>query len=166
MEAIVAKLLNDFERGGMSRRDLIQKIAVAAAVSVPVGSAAQAAAPAANAAASAPFKVIGVNHLSFGVADYARTRDFYSGLLGLPVSADTGKQCTLTFGKTRLIVKTRASGTPAYDHIAYSIANWDKEKVRAELTRRGLNPKEDTEYSFHVKDPDGYDLQIEADVML
>ena len=30
----------------------------------------------------------------------------------------------------------------------------------AELKRRGLSPRPDTPNSFHVKDPDGYDLQI------
>jgi len=32
--------------------------------------------------------------------------------------------------------------------------------VEAELKRRGLTPRPDTEDSFHVKDPDGFDLQI------
>jgi hypothetical protein len=32
--------------------------------------------------------------------------------------------------------------------------------VKAELERRGLNPTPDTENSFHVKDPNGFDLQI------
>ena len=32
--------------------------------------------------------------------------------------------------------------------------------MKAELDRRGLNPRVDTENSFHVKDPDGFDLQI------
>jgi hypothetical protein len=58
--------------------------------------------------------------------------------------------------------------TPRVDHIAYTIENWDKNKVEAELKRRKLSfppshpdgPRPDTENSFHVKDPDGFDLQI------
>ena len=41
---------------------------------------------------------------------------------------------------------------------------WDTEKVKAELERRGLNPRPDMVgqnfKSFHVFDPDGWDLQI------
>jgi hypothetical protein len=54
---------------------------------------------------------------------------------------------------------------PLIDHIAYTIEGWDKEKVKAELERRGLNPRPDTEDSFHVKDPDGFDLQISGENM-
>jgi hypothetical protein len=46
------------------------------------------------------------------------------------------------------------------DHIAYTIDTWDKDAVEAELKRRGLAPRPDTPDSFHVKDPDGFDLQI------
>jgi len=37
--------------------------------------------------------------------------------------------------------------------------------VEAELKRRGLEPRVDTENSFHVKDPDGFDLQISGEAM-
>src|ERR1017187_3027946 len=56
------------------------------------------------------------------------------------------------------------------DHISWRIEPWDTEAVRAELTQRGLNPRVDTGTggdiatsrfkSFHVRDPDGWDLQI------
>jgi len=49
---------------------------------------------------------------------------------------------------------------PRIDHIAYTIENWDKNAVKAELDRRGLNPQPDTDNSFHVRDPNGFDLQI------
>jgi hypothetical protein len=43
-------------------------------------------------------------------------------------------------------------------------AAWDTAAVKAELKRRGLNPRPDMVgedfKSFHVLDPDGWDLQI------
>ena len=51
------------------------------------------------------------------------------------------------------------------DHIAYTIENWNKAAVEAELKRRGLEPRPDTDNSFHVKDPDGFDLQISGKEM-
>jgi catechol 2,3-dioxygenase-like lactoylglutathione lyase family enzyme len=98
------------------------------------------------------------------VNDYAKTRDFYADLLGMKIVADTGKQCDLILGDTNtfMIPRNAPAGVtpPRIDHIAYTIENWDKEAVEAELKRRGLNPRADTENSFHVKDPNGFDLQI------
>ena len=96
------------------------------------------------------------------MADYARTRDFYADLLGMKVSHDDGKQCYLSFGDTFLLPRNARQGVtaPRVDHIAYTIETWDKNAVEAELKRRGLTLRPDTEDSFHVKDPDGFDLQI------
>jgi catechol 2,3-dioxygenase-like lactoylglutathione lyase family enzyme len=152
MEHIIAKLLEDFERGKMNRRQLIRSLALAAA-----------AAEAAKAADEGKgFKAVAVNHISYRVADYAKTRDFYVDLLGMKVSQDNGRQCYLSFGDTFLLPRNGGNrgATPQVDHIAYTIETWDKGAVEAELKRRGLSPRPDTEDSFHVKDPDGFDLQI------
>ena len=154
MEQIIAKLLREFEEGKMNRRQLIQSLAVAA-------SAATAAIPLA-AAGGKGFKAVAVNHISYRVADYARTRDFYADLLGMNVSHDDGRQCYLAFGDSFIIPRNARNGgtTPVIDHIAYTVDTWDKSAAEAELKRRGLTPRPDTEDSFHVKDPDGFDLQI------
>jgi catechol-2,3-dioxygenase len=165
MEHIIAKLLQDFEHGRLTRRQLIQTLALGATAASAVG-----AAPAAAATADSPaFKAIAVNHISYQVADYTKTRDFYASLLGMKVTQDNGSQCYLTFGDhgSWLLARNARAGnaTPKVDHIAYTIEGWDKDKVKAELDRRGLNPRVDTENSFHVKDPDGFDLQISGKAM-
>ncbi len=150
MEHLISKLLHDFEQGKMDRRQLIRSLAVAAAAAAPA------------AAEGKGFQAIAVNHISYVVADYTKTRDFYADLLGMKVSHDDGKQCYLSFGDTFLLPRNPRPGgnAPLVNHIAYTIDNWDKNAVEAELTRRGLKPRPDTEDSFHVKDPDGFDLQI------
>ncbi|HXB73423.1 MAG TPA: VOC family protein [Candidatus Acidoferrales bacterium] len=154
MEQIIAKLLEEFERGKMNRRQLIQSLTMAASV-------AGAAAPA-SATEGKGFQAVTVNHISYQVADYAKTRDFYADLLGMKVSHDDGKQCYMSFGNTFLLPRNARQGVtaPRVDHVAYTIETWDKNAVEAELKRRGLSPRPDTEDSFHVKDPDGFDLQI------
>lgn len=154
MEHVIAKLLQDFERGQLTRRQLIQSLALT------VTAASAASAGVAATPAGKGFKAISVNHISYQVADYARTRDFYSDLFGMKVSQDDGKQCYLTFGDTFLIPRNQPANTPRIDHIAYTIDDWDKNTVEAELKRRGLQPRPDTENSFLVKDPNGFDLQI------
>jgi catechol 2,3-dioxygenase-like lactoylglutathione lyase family enzyme len=154
MEQMIAKLLNDFEQGKMNRRQLIQSLALtAAAAAVP--------APVA-AAESKPLNAINFNHVSYSVADYAKSRDFYAGLFGMKVSEDDGKQCRLSFNDSILIVRTRPPA-PRVDHIAYTLANWDKEKetVEAELKRRNVKIlRGDAKSSFHILDPDGFEVQL------
>jgi hypothetical protein len=125
MEHIITKLLQDFEQGKMTRRQLIQSLALAATAASAVS-----AVPAASAAAaeSKGLQALYFNHVSYQVSDYAKTRDFYADLFGMKVSEDDGKQCRLSFGDNILLPRTRPSNTPRVDHIAYTIANWDKDK--------------------------------------
>src|SRR5262249_41397748 len=123
MEQLIAKLLTDFEEGKMNRRQLIRSLAVAAS----------AAAAGTAVAQDKGFKAVTVNHISYQVADYAKTRDFYADLLGMKVSQDTGRQCYLSFGDTFLLPRNARQGgqTPRVDHIAYTIETWDKNAVEA-----------------------------------
>ncbi len=166
MENIIAKLLRDYEEGKMSRRELIKSLAL----TVSIGAAGAAGAARAG---DRGFKAAAVNHISYQVKDYARTRDFYADLLGMKVSQDDGKgQCYLVFGDSFLIPRNArvqhdsgAGVIPRVDHIAYTIENWNQQAVKAELQSRGLHPREDTVNSYHVKDPDGFDLQISGKEM-
>jgi catechol 2,3-dioxygenase-like lactoylglutathione lyase family enzyme len=155
MERIIAKMLHEFESGKLSRRQLIQNLALVAA-----GSAAGAGAV--QAAEGKVLTATNINHVSYQVTDYARTRDFYAGLFGMKVSEDDGKQCRLSFGNNILVVRNRTPA-PKVDHIAYTLANWDQEKesVEAELKRHGLKIVQgDVKTSLHVLDPDGLGVQM------
>jgi catechol 2,3-dioxygenase-like lactoylglutathione lyase family enzyme len=53
--------------------------------------------------------------------------------------------------------------TGVIDHISWGVQPWDTRTVQTELERRHLEPVSDmggAYQSFHVKDPDGWDLQI------
>jgi catechol 2,3-dioxygenase-like lactoylglutathione lyase family enzyme len=65
----------------------------------------------------------------------------------------------------------RAPITGVVNHISYGVEPWNMDSVRAHLSSHGLKPTEDKGsfsgpmaqapfQSFHVKDPDGWDLQI------
>jgi catechol 2,3-dioxygenase-like lactoylglutathione lyase family enzyme len=155
MEAIISNLVQEFEQGKLSRRQLIRSLAVAVAAGT-----ALAAKPVAAAADGKGFKAIAVNHISYQVADYAKTRDFYADLLGMQPHNDDGTQCYMRFGESVFIPRNRPPNTPRIDHIAYTIESWDRGAVETELKRRGLEPRPDTADSFHVRDINGYDLQI------
>jgi catechol 2,3-dioxygenase-like lactoylglutathione lyase family enzyme len=193
METVFAKLLNDFENGTLTRRQLLQSLTLVAMT----------ASPAANAARSpqsaVPWKTVWLDHISFQVSDYKRSVDFYTSLMGWKVrdGSDNGRQATLDIGDVGGIIIRNGrrpaaltqpvptapdsgagrGGDPArppitgvIDHISWGIEPWDTDTVKGELDRRELNPRVDTGSggdiatspfkSFHVKDPDGWDLQI------
>src|ERR1039457_5428822 len=66
MENMIAKLLDDFDHGRMTRRQLIKSLAL-------VGAAATGVAPATG-ENSKRFRPVAVNHISYQVSDYAKTR--------------------------------------------------------------------------------------------
>jgi len=160
MEAIVAKLLEEFEQGKLSRRQLIQSLALGVSAAS-VANAAQAPGPASPSVSK--FKVINADHISYQVADYTKSRDFYTAILGMDIYRDDPKrqECRMTFGDTMLIARNAPSGTPRVDHIAYSIADWKNVRplMTAEAKRRGIWMK-DTENNLHLKDPDGFEIQM------
>ena len=159
MEHIIAKLLQNFEEGKMTRRQLIQSLALAA-----TAASATSAVPAA-AADSRVVKTVYLNHVGYQVADYARSRDWYADLFGMKVVLDDGKKANLAVGESLVIFHNRQSpSTPIIDHICFTIADWDKDKsvrgtVAAELKRRGLEVQSSAN-SLDVKDPDGFRIQL------
>jgi catechol 2,3-dioxygenase-like lactoylglutathione lyase family enzyme len=215
MEHVIAGLLKDFEDGRMTRRQLIQSLALVAAGAVPAASAlAQGAAqrppaaPIPQAFEPAPWKTVWLDHISYAVSDYRKSTAFYRDLMGWTIRNDNGtSQCTLDInGIGGIIIRNRrapAEGQPAAttaatsgasaggaagaqggrgpsttsgqggprppltgvsNHVSWGVQPWDTEKVKAELEKRGLTPRPDMVgenfKSFHVTDPDGWDLQI------
>src|ERR1700716_1104780 len=99
MEHIIGKLLQDYEHGKMTRRQLIQTLAFTATAASTVGT-----------VEAAPANATYINHVSMQVADYRKTRDFYSGLLGMKVTNDDAKtQCRLTCGDNIVIARNASS---------------------------------------------------------
>jgi catechol 2,3-dioxygenase-like lactoylglutathione lyase family enzyme len=159
MEAVIGQILNQYERGSISRRQLIQGLSALAVAAVSDASA--------QSTTRQQFRATGINHLSFQVSDYRRTRDFYASLLGMRVANDdpATKQCQLFAGDSFIFARTARPGQapPRVDHFAIGIADWDKARVEAELKRRNLQHTADLQLpndSVHLRDPDGYDLQI------
>ena len=170
MESVISHLLKQFEDGAVTRRQLIQGLA---AVALAAGSGAVASAQAAQ---TAGFRTLNFDHASYDVTDYRRTRDFYAGLLGMAVANDNGKDaCELHFGdprgvgvRDRQMISIQTRPAARVDHFAFKIDDWDTDRVRAELERRGLKPRlarggaiDTPNYvSLTVQDPDGLGVQI------
>jgi len=78
--------------------------------------------------------------------------------------------CTARSAGAQTVANGPYYATPSWDQKMDSsvrfivLANWNSEAVKSELERRGLKPRPDMVgdnfKSFHVYDPDGWDLQI------
>src|SRR5438067_7537287 len=103
MESVIAGLLQEFENGRLTRRQLIQSLALAAAAAAPGGTLlAQGAQKASTIPApkdAAPWKTVWLDHISYAVSDYRRSAAFYRDLMGWEIKNDEGqRQATLKIG--------------------------------------------------------------------
>jgi catechol 2,3-dioxygenase-like lactoylglutathione lyase family enzyme len=146
--------------------------------------------PACNTSEIAPifeptgWKTVALDHLTFRVADYRKEAAFYIALMGWKLRSDDGTQAVLDMGDWgSAIFKQAAPGSfdgaaaaadggrgrggpvrVAVESFSFAIDPWDAKKVEAELRKRGMTAVADNDgkgfESFHVKDPDGWNLQI------
>ena len=204
MSTDLATLFDDFDRGRLSRRQLLKALGVAVAIR-PASAFAQGQCGGARAGtpecdptpAKLPFEPTGwkttiLDHLSCQVADYPKEAAYYAALMNWKIRSDDGKQAVLDIGDWGGLVlrggyqapppapaadapppagrgggpggAPRAPRLAVFDGFCWGIEPWDAKHVEAELRKRGLTPVADNDgkdfQSFHVKDPDGFNLQI------
>jgi catechol 2,3-dioxygenase-like lactoylglutathione lyase family enzyme len=195
-------LFTAFDRGLLSRRQLLAALGVAVAVR-PATAFAQGQCGGAGAGtpecdptpAKLPFEPTGwktvlLDHFSCQVVDYPKEAAYYAALMDWKIRSDDGKQAVLDIGDWGGLVlrggyqpappsavdaapagrgggpggAPRAPRNAAFDGFCWGIEPWDAQNVETALRKRGLTPVSDNHgsdfQSFHVKDPDGFDLQI------
>ena len=151
MKTIITDLVQRFERGGLTRRQLIEGLSVLVAA----GGASQAAAQGSR------LRATGVDHVSVLVSDMQHSADFYQNVFGLsPVSEDKPNRILRLGGKRTLVSLRQESPVGLIDHFALSVENFNRDAVTAELKQHGLTPQQNIQFGFHIKDPDGAVVQI------
>jgi len=130
------------------------------------------------------WNTVALEQVTFRVADYQKEAAFYAALMGWTLRSDDGKQAVMDLGDwgTAIFKQAPASSFEApaagggggrggprepvravVESFGFAIDQWNAKKVESELTKRGLTPVADNKgafESFHVKDPDGFDVQI------
>ena len=178
MEGFVAKHVDDYQTGKISRRRLIETLTLAATTAY--------AGKTASAAEPPGLDVALVNHVSYTCPDFRKAADWYSMVFNLDQVGATARDVALPFGKkgekpygvtaddvplTHIICRTRptdaASGngtarpTAVVDHIAFTVADFDRERAKAQLIAMGVNNVRDGgPFSVYANDPFGYEVQI------
>src|SRR3984893_14943846 len=169
MEQLRADLLGYFENIKLDRRQLIQALGLTAAIAFAESAVPQAAATLTAKAAPGEgkvFPVATINHLSLGVTDYAKSRDWYVDLFGMRVVWDNGKMCALEFGSLTepngiYIRGLNPNEKPGVGHFAFGTANFmaQRDAMKAEMERRGLQKiRPDGSVGWIANDPAGYML--------
>ena len=147
---LISDLVDGYERGRVTRRELIQALAMLAA------------AGATTPASAAPLRSGSINHVSVLVSDMTRSMEFYNRVFGLSVqNEDKANKIARLGSGGKILVSLRVEPPPGLiDHFAIGVDGFNREAVTKELQAMGLTPRENLEFGFHVKDPDGANVQI------
>jgi catechol 2,3-dioxygenase-like lactoylglutathione lyase family enzyme len=157
MDGIITDLVRQFERGGLTRRQLIQGLSAliaAAGESTPA------------AAQTGALQAMSINHTSVLVMDLQRSAEFYGKVFGLKtVSEDKANKIlrlgTGGSGVASTLVSLRQQNPPGtIDHFAISVQGFNRDRVTQALKPLGVATAENIEYGFYVKDPDGAVVQV------
>jgi len=153
MNQHIETLLQQYESGKVSRRELIQGLTALAAVSTVM--------PAAALESQPVFQATHLNHIALRVTDVPKSRDFYKDMLGLtPTARDSEDSNFLTFGNDFLALFK--GDEPRMDHYCYSIKLFNVQEAAKKLRERGIEPRI-TGNRIYFPDPDGIEVQLAAD---
>ena len=150
MESIISNLVSRFEKGALSRRELVQGLALLAASTT-----------AAHAQETVEFKDANIDHVSVQVADMQRSVDFYQKMFGFSVVSEDKPHGIVRLGTNRTLVSlNREPPHGIVDDFAIGIPRFTKESAARYIQQHGATPLDDPFAGLHVKDPDGVNVQI------
>ena len=160
MEHVIDALVNRYDQGKCSRRELLATLGALIAV-----------APAAPAVSAAPFRCRELNHVTLRVKNLGQSKEFYQKLLNLPLLNEDKDSCRLGLGRGFLSLWQDAS--PGIDHWCVGVEPFTKVRASAEdrtrdsvrdmLKRDGYSLRKDEgDSTIYVNDPDGNVVQLEA----
>ena len=149
METIISKLLSGYEKGSLSRRELVSGLALLAAGGT-----------AAAAQDEIEFKDANIDHVSIHVADLQRSIEFYQKMFGFSVVSRADPDI-VRLGNGRILVSiNRGSPARTIDHFAIGIPRFNADSGARYFAQRGATPLQGDYAGFHIKDPDGINVQI------
>ena len=153
MEAVISDLVTTFEKGGMTRRELVRRLAML----VGAGSIATEAA----AAQDMDFKGSIIDHVSIQVADLQRSAEFYQKMFGFTVISEDKPNGIIRMGFTKPLVSINpVKPTGIVDHFAIGMPKFNRDAMTGYLKQQGATISNDPFAGFHVKDPDGVNIQF------
>ena len=146
----IEAMLNKFECGKLTRRQLVLSLAAVAA-------------GAQSAAKEEGFRAVSINHITVKVPDLQRTSNFYQEFFEMPLKQHSAKTHILGVGDCFFGIEQGDSQAARVDHFDFGIAGFDADAVRAKLGRLNLKfDSSNSKESFKFYDPDGFLVQVNA----
>src|SRR6188508_2761732 len=133
METVISGLLNRFEEGRISRRELIQSLAMLTATGGAAAAARQ----------DTPFKSTRIDHISIQVTDLPKSIAFYQKIFGLQILGEDKPNEIVRMGTTKVIVSLHHKAPMGImDHYVIAIEGFNKDAVTQSLKQQGLTAEE------------------------
>ena len=153
MERVFSRLIDQYDRGRLSRRELMAGLLAVAGAAGAAGEV--------SAAENPTFEATRLNHIALSVTDVARSRDFYVEHLGLKVTSDSApRSCFLDCGPN-FVALFRGSRAGMH-HYCYSIPDFETGKVAERLRAAGFEPDIQGR-RIYFPDPDGLTVQLASE---
>ena len=150
-------LLQQYESGSLSRRELLGALATMIAAPAAIDAA----------QASTPIGAVkSMNHVSVFVPNVQKSVAFYQELFGLPLLTRQDPGVNLSTGSSFLGIYPAQAGatTGSINHICLGMENFDADAVLKQLTDRGIKGnirlRGDTK-ELYFTDPDGIRVQLQ-----
>ena len=151
----ITTLITSYENGTISRRHLLQALALMTAPTI----------ASAQAAAGVVTKARTLHHVNVRVSDLARSEAFYRRLFGLPashrVTGPDNHGFDLPSGSLIILEKSDSPGR--IDHFCVGVEGYDADKTASAATAAGIEiMPASAKDSFFVRDQDGLRVQLSA----
>ena len=149
MQLIIERMVRDFERGRLTRRQLAASLAALVtgtqAAPKPTG-----------------LRAVTLNHVTVRVPDLQRTSQFYQEFFGMPLKQHSDKTHILGVGSSFFGIEQKGD-TAALDHFDFGISSFNADDVITKLKARNLKLEPGgSKESFKFRDPDGFVVQVNA----
>jgi len=152
-------LLQQYENGSLSRRELLGALALMIAAPSTTSAATQGAAKPIGA-------VKAMNHVTCFVPDVKKSVEFYQALFGMPILTrqDAGINLSTGNGFFGLYPGQAGATGGSINHVCFAMENFDADAVLKQLTDRGIKGnirlRGDTK-ELYFTDPDGLRIQLQ-----
>ena len=151
MHKEIEGIVEDYDRGRISRREMIAHLGALAAA-MAVGSKALAAEP-------STFRASGLNHIALNTPDIAVSRDFYVQHLGLKVVREGSSNCFMTCDDN--FVALFRSSNSGLNHFCFSVDDYAVADAEQKLSAKGLKSRR-ADNRIYFNDPHGIEVQLAA----
>jgi catechol 2,3-dioxygenase-like lactoylglutathione lyase family enzyme len=152
MESLISDLVSRFEKGSLSRRELVSGLAMLVASGTAASAAAQ---------DEIDFSTANIDHVSMQVADLQLSVDFYQKTFGFTVASEERALGIVRLGHGRTLVSFNLQKpTGIVDHFSIGVPRFTKEAASRYFALRGLRTGDDPYHGLHVRDPDGNYVQV------